>query len=63
VGHAHEAHEQMPGSRLAVFPDAGHFPQLDDPRRFVRTIESFVRETEPEKLDPESLRDRLRAGA
>ena len=63
VGHAHEAHEQMPGSRLVVFPNAGHFPQLDDPRRFVRTVGDFVRETEPARLAPDALRDRLRAGA
>ncbi len=63
VTHAHKAHRQMPESRLVVFPDAGHFPQLDDPRRFVRTVEAFIRETEPAKLAPDSLRDRLRAGA
>ena len=31
VRHAHEAHERIPGSRLEIFPDAGHFPYLDDP--------------------------------
>jgi len=63
VRHGHEAHEQMPNSRLAVFEASGHFPQLDDPRRFVRTIESFMAETKPARLTAGLLRDRLRAGA
>ena len=32
VRHAHEAHERIRGSRLEVFPGAGHFPYRDDPR-------------------------------
>ena len=36
VAHGREAHALMPGSRLEVFPGAGHFPFNDDPDRFVR---------------------------
>src|ERR1700761_2542132 len=31
VAHAQVAHEGMPDSRLEIFDNAGHFPQLDDP--------------------------------
>ena len=34
VAHAQVAHQGMPGSRLEIFDNAGHFPQLDDPYRF-----------------------------
>ena len=37
--HAHAAHEAMPGSRLEIFEDAGHVPQLDDPERFVACVD------------------------
>ncbi len=62
VRHGHAAHEQMPGSRLEVFPDAGHFPHHDDPHRFVKAIEYFMDSTEPARLDPDQLRERLLAG-
>src|SRR5207244_3590394 len=33
VAHAHKAHAAMPGSRLEIFEDAGHFPFRSDPAR------------------------------
>ena len=57
VGHAQPAHEGMPGSRLELFDEAGHFPQLDDPIRFARTLAGFFDETEPAKLDTEEMRE------
>ena len=45
--HGVRATEQTPGSRLVAFPDAGHFPHRDDPRRFVRELKSFIEETVP----------------
>jgi pimeloyl-ACP methyl ester carboxylesterase len=59
VGHAGIAHRGMPGSRLEVFDDAGHFPQLDEPVRFARVLQDFVRSTEPANVDADSLRARL----
>jgi pimeloyl-ACP methyl ester carboxylesterase len=51
VKHGRSAHEGMPGSRLEVFERAGHFPQLEDPVRFARTLEEFLDETEPARLN------------
>ena len=44
--------ELVPGSRLEVFPDAGHFPHLDDPLRFVRLLNDFMDTTEPARSMP-----------
>jgi pimeloyl-ACP methyl ester carboxylesterase len=57
VQHARPAHEGMPGSRLELFDDAGHFPQLDDPPRFARLLEDFFHETEPARLDTGMMRE------
>jgi pimeloyl-ACP methyl ester carboxylesterase len=59
VEHAGEGHRAMPGSRLEVFDDAGHFPQLDEPLRFARVLGGFVESTEPSEIHPETLRERL----
>jgi pimeloyl-ACP methyl ester carboxylesterase len=57
VEHAQPAHEGMPGSRLELFENAGHFPQLDDPLRFSRVLEDFLQETEPARLDTGMMRE------
>ncbi|HEX4466392.1 MAG TPA: alpha/beta fold hydrolase [Solirubrobacteraceae bacterium] len=51
VAHAHAAHELLPASRLEVFEDSGHFPQLDQPQRFLQTLSEFIADTEPVQLD------------
>jgi pimeloyl-ACP methyl ester carboxylesterase len=56
VTHAEPTHQAMPGSRLELFDDSGHFPQLDDPLRFARTLEGFLHETEPARLDTSTMR-------
>jgi pimeloyl-ACP methyl ester carboxylesterase len=60
VRHALAAHEIVPGSRLEIFPGAGHFPHLDDPLRFVRVLVDFVESTEPAEVDSDRLRQLLR---
>jgi fermentation-respiration switch protein FrsA (DUF1100 family) len=52
VAHALAAHRLVPGSRLEVFPDAGHFPHLDDPLRFVRVLIDFIDTSEPAQSHP-----------
>ena len=47
VQHGLEAHRAIPSSRLEIFPKAGHFPHLDEPRRFAGLLlVDFVGQTE-----------------
>ena len=57
VKHAKPAHSAMPGSRLELFDDSGHFPHLDDPVRFTRALEAFFLETEPAELSADLMRE------
>jgi pimeloyl-ACP methyl ester carboxylesterase len=59
VKHAGVAHRGMPGSRLEVFDEAGHFPQLDEPLRFAQTLGDFIDSTEPADLSADDMRARL----
>jgi pimeloyl-ACP methyl ester carboxylesterase len=63
VRHAWDAHERIPGSRLEIFPESGHFPYRDDPQRFAAAIGDFVRTTQPSVPDAHRWREQLRAGA
>ena len=60
--HGLRASEMMPGSRFVTFPDAGHFPYRDDPRRFVRELTDFLESTDPGDTRDERLRELLREG-
>ena len=51
VEHAHVAHRELPNSRLEIFEDAGHFPQLHEPVRFAHTLIDFIESTEPTELE------------
>jgi pimeloyl-ACP methyl ester carboxylesterase len=62
VAHAHATHELVPGSRLEIFPGAGHFPHLDDPLRFVRVLLDFIDTSEPAQVDADRLGKLLRGG-
>ena len=60
VSHGHSAHARVPSSRLEVFEDSGHFPQLDEPKRFVEVLSEFIATTEPKALEADrSTRRRL----
>jgi pimeloyl-ACP methyl ester carboxylesterase len=54
--HGMRAHELMPGSRLRIFPGAGHFPHHDDPAGFAAAITEFVETTQPSEPDEDRLR-------
>jgi pimeloyl-ACP methyl ester carboxylesterase len=62
VSHARMAHAAMPGSRLEVFENSGHFPFHDDPARFIEVVERFIDTTEPSEYDQVALRELLRSG-
>jgi pimeloyl-ACP methyl ester carboxylesterase len=61
VRHGEDAARAIPGSRLEVFEDVGHMPQLEIPGRFIAVLERFLRETEPARFDLEEWRARIRA--
>jgi pimeloyl-ACP methyl ester carboxylesterase len=63
VAHARAAHRLVPGSRLEVFPSAGHFPHLDDPLRFVQVLTGFIQASEPARVDAGRWGELLRSGA
>ncbi len=52
VSHAHAAHELMPGSRLEVVPDAGHFLPLERPELLDRLLRDFLATTQPADVSP-----------
>jgi pimeloyl-ACP methyl ester carboxylesterase len=62
VGHGRAAVQRIPGSRLVEFSDSGHWPQLDDPDRFVAELHEFVETTEPHAFDLDRMREMLRRG-
>jgi len=62
VSHAHRTHELIPGSRLEIFPSAGHYPYLEDPERFAAVLIDFIRTTHAPRMDAERMRNRLHAG-
>jgi pimeloyl-ACP methyl ester carboxylesterase len=56
------AHAAMPGSRLEIFPRAGHFPHHADPDRFVAVVEDFLETTEAASHSTRQWRALLRSG-
>jgi pimeloyl-ACP methyl ester carboxylesterase len=62
LAHGRATHAQVPGSRLEVFSRSGHFPQVDEPERFVDVLVDFIDSTSPAVLDADGWRARLAAG-
>jgi pimeloyl-ACP methyl ester carboxylesterase len=60
VSHAENAHETLPGSRLEIFDGVGHLPQVEEPARFVATLERFLAETDPAEFDRDEWRARFK---
>ena len=58
--HAGMGHVSMPGSRLEIFDDCGHFPFHTDPERFLAVCHEFISSSEPAKYSPEEWREMLR---
>ena len=47
VEHGRLAHRAMAASQLAIFEGSGHFPHVDHPERFARTVHAFIDTTTP----------------
>jgi pimeloyl-ACP methyl ester carboxylesterase len=61
VAHARGAQAAMPGSRLELLPNAGHFPQLEEPVQVARILTDFMESTEPARLVADDMRDQVLA--
>jgi pimeloyl-ACP methyl ester carboxylesterase len=61
IEHGHAAHAAIAGSRLEIMEGCGHFPHVEEPRRFVEVLEDFLATTEPADDGPEGYRDLLLA--
>lgn len=59
--HAKVAHAAMPGSRLEIFEESGHFPFHTDRKRFLTVLENFIATSEPVDRRTEEWRERLRS--
>ncbi len=62
AGHARLAKAAMPGARLEIFEDAGHFPHHSSPDRFAAVLTDFMESTAPASHDPAQWRAILREG-
>jgi pimeloyl-ACP methyl ester carboxylesterase len=60
VEHGYAAAERIPGCRLEIFENAGHFLHVEEPVRFAGALSDFMEETEPAPFDWASFRDRFR---
>jgi len=63
VSHAYAAHEAIPGSRLEIIEDAGHFPHVETPDEFLRVLVDFLETTEPAHFSATDLQHLLRQRA
>jgi pimeloyl-ACP methyl ester carboxylesterase len=62
VEHGLAAHALVPSSRLELFEEAGHFPHLDEPQRFLDVLLEFIESTEPADVDADQWREMLKTG-
>ena len=59
VAHGRRAHELAPGSELALFEGAGHFPHCDQPVAFAERLLRFLAEHPPATLDTADFAGRI----
>ncbi len=56
---AHATHAAIPGSRLEIFEGVGHYPNCEDPERFVNVLVDFMTSTEPATVSASRWRELL----
>lgn len=61
IEHARAALARIPHAQLEVFSGAGHFPHREDPHRFVRTLDQFMKSTQPAHINSAQWREQLRS--
>jgi pimeloyl-ACP methyl ester carboxylesterase len=61
VSHAIAAHQAIPGSRLEIFDDVGHYPHCEAPARFLAVLMAFMTSTKPARPPLRSARRRRAA--
>jgi pimeloyl-ACP methyl ester carboxylesterase len=59
VAHALAAHEAIPHSRLEIIAEAGHFPHVETPERFLEVLLDFLETTEPARFGAADLQHLL----
>ncbi len=59
--HGSATHAAIPGSRLEIFPGAGHYPHCEDPVRFVAVVRDFIESTEGAAMSERLWREQFRA--
>lgn len=59
--HGSTTHAAIPGSRLEIFPGAGHYPHCDDPARFVSVVRDFIESTAGAVMSERRWREQFRA--
>ncbi len=62
VGHAHIAHELMPGSRLEIVRGAGHFLPIEQPRLVEGLLSDFFATTEAANVSADQWHEVLTGG-
>jgi pimeloyl-ACP methyl ester carboxylesterase len=60
VEHGEALVEHVPGTRLEVFEQSGHFPHLTEPARLAEVLHRWLRDTPATRLDPSDLTERVR---
>ena len=61
VAHGRAAAQLIPGSRLIVYPKAGHYAHRDEPAAFAKALIEFVDATKPGVTDLELTRELMLA--
>lgn len=62
VKHAYAAHEAMPGSRLEIVANAGHFVHVEEPRWFAELLDEFISTTDGTTANAQQYGELLRRG-
>ena len=63
VDQAYATHDAIPGSRLEIFGDTGHFPHCERPQEFAAVLTDFMRSTAPAAVSSQRWQEMLLASS